>query len=83
MFLSLLSKIVGLLRDRILTNNFGIGDVFDSYQSAFKIPDLIFGILILGTLSSAFIPIFNQLLHKKDIKEAQDLVDDVLVLVFL
>lgn len=82
MFLSLLSKVVGLLRDRILTNNFGIGDVFDSYQSAFKIPDLIFNLLILGTLSSAFIPLFNNLLHKKDIKEAQDLVDDVLVLVF-
>ena len=82
MGLSLLSKIVGLLRDRILTSNFGIGDILDSYQSAFKIPDLIFNILILGTLSSAFIPVFNKLLHKKDLKEAQDLVDDVLVIIF-
>lgn len=82
MVLSFLSKIAGLLRDRILTSNFGIGDILDSYQSAFKIPDLIFNILILGTLSSAFIPVFNRLLHKKDLCEAQDLVDDVLVIIF-
>jgi len=61
---SLVSRIFGLLRDRTLAAHFGAGDVTDAYFAAFKIPDLIFNLLILGALSSAFIPIFTEYLHK-------------------
>ncbi len=80
--LSFASRIVGLLRDRLLTSEFGVGGILDSYFSAFRIPDLIYNFLILGTLSSAFIPVFSKLLHKKDgLEDAQELVDDVFVIV--
>ena len=61
---SLVSRLFGLLRDRTLASHFGAGDVLDAYFAAFKIPDLIFNLLILGALSSAFIPIFTEYLHK-------------------
>lgn len=79
--LSILSRLLGLLRDRLLTSNFETS-ILDAYFSAFRIPDFLYNILILGTLSSAFIPLFSKLIHRKDKQqEAQSLVDDVLLIV--
>jgi putative peptidoglycan lipid II flippase len=79
--LSILSRILGLFRDRLLTSNFDT-TILDAYFSAFRIPDFLYNILILGTLSSAFIPLFSKLIHNKDKqKEAQSLVDDILLIV--
>ena len=36
---SVLSRILGLVRDRLLASNFGAGQVLDAYYAAFKIPD--------------------------------------------
>ena len=55
---SFLADIVGLFRDRILASHFGASRSLDIYYSAFKIPDFIFNLLVLGALSSAFIPVF-------------------------
>lgn len=55
---SFASRLLGLLRDRLLFSTFGAGDVLDSYYVAFRLPDLIFQILVLGALSSALIPMF-------------------------
>ena len=55
---SLISRVLGLLRDRLLFSSFGAGDTLDSYYVAFRLPDLIFNILVLGALSSSFIPLF-------------------------
>jgi len=53
-----------VLRDRLLATTFGAGTVLDSYYAAFKIPDFIFNIFVLGALASAFIPVFIRL-HKQ------------------
>ncbi len=63
---SILAKILGLVRDRLLAAGFGAGDVLDAYYAAFKLPDLIFNTLVLGALSAAFIPIFIELRNGKD-----------------
>lgn len=54
----LVSRILGLLRDRILAGLYGAGVELDVYFSAFRIPDLIYSIIIGGAISSAFIPVF-------------------------
>lgn len=59
---SLLSRLLGIFRDRILAGEFGAGDTLDIYYAAFRIPDLIFNLLVLGALSAGFIPIFTNLL---------------------
>lgn len=61
---SIVSRLLGLIRDRMLASGFGAGDTLDTYYAAFKIPDLVFNILVLGALSSAFIPVFIQYLEK-------------------
>jgi putative peptidoglycan lipid II flippase len=75
--LTLASRLVGLLRDRLLASKFGAGDTLDIYYASFRIPDLLYNLLILGTLSAAFIPIFSQYLLRNK-QEANKLANTVL-----
>lgn len=61
--LSFVSRIVGLIRDRILLGHFGAGATLDAYYAAFKLPDLLFSLLVVGSLSAGFIPIFTRYWH--------------------
>lgn len=54
---SFLSQFLGLLRDRLLAGHFGAGSELDMYFAAFKIPDLVYGILIVGGITGAFLPV--------------------------
>lgn len=85
---SLISRFLGIFRDRILAGQFGAGDSLDIYYAAFRLPDLIFNLLILGALSAGFIPIFTSLIKSPlakirslfgdDYKEAWELTSNVL-----
>jgi putative peptidoglycan lipid II flippase len=59
---SLASRFLGIFRDRILAGEFGAGTDLDIYYAAFRIPDLIFNLLVLGALSAGFVPIFTSLI---------------------
>ena len=85
---SLISRFLGIFRDRILAGEFGAGDILDVYYAAFRVPDLIFNLLVLGALSAGFIPVFTSLLRNplakvkswaggEKNKEAWDLVNDI------
>jgi len=63
---SLASRALGIFRDRILAGQFGAGDTLDIYYAAFRIPDLIYNLIVLGALSAGFIPILTKLI--KDYK---------------
>src|SRR5687768_17312150 len=56
----LASRIVGLVRERVFTTTFGAGDTFDAFVAAFRIPDLVFNLVVVGVLSAAFIPLFTE-----------------------
>lgn len=81
--MGLASRFLGLFRDRLLADKFGAGDLSDAYYAAFKIPDLVYGLLVLGALSAAFLPVFTGLLSKKKTKEAWVLVNIMLSTGFL
>jgi len=66
---SLASRILGLVRDRLLAGTFGAGDTLDIYYAAFRIPDLVYNLLILGALSAGFIPVFVSLWQSGDNSE--------------
>lgn len=68
---ALLSRLIGLVRARIFAYKFGAGIELDMYYAAFRLPDLIFNIIVMGAISSAFIPVFthyrlNSSKHAKD-----------------
>ncbi|PIP17755.1 MAG: murein biosynthesis integral membrane protein MurJ [Parcubacteria group bacterium CG_4_10_14_0_8_um_filter_35_7] len=63
---SLISRLLGIVRDRILAGTFGAGDTLDMYYAAFRIPDLVFNLIVLGALSAGFIPVFTEYLSRKN-----------------
>lgn len=77
----ILSRLLGFLRDRLLAGEFGAGDELDAYYAAFRIPDLLYNLLIMGALSAAFVPVFTGLLSKGRREEARTLAIGVFRLV--
>lgn len=77
---TLLSRVVGLFRDRVLAHYYGAGPVLDAYYAAFKIPDLIYNLLIVGALSAGFIPVFTKLFYQNenDRQAAWDLTNNII-----
>jgi len=55
-----ISAILGSIRDRLLVGHFGAGLELDVYFAAFRIPDFVYNILILGGLIVAFLPLFAE-----------------------
>ncbi|MBT5337728.1 murein biosynthesis integral membrane protein MurJ [Candidatus Falkowbacteria bacterium] len=80
----LLSRILGLVRDRILAGQFGAGNELDVYYAAFRVPDLVYNLIVLGALSAGFIPIFIGLIKDEEKvsykvnQVAWDLVNNIL-----
>jgi putative peptidoglycan lipid II flippase len=56
---TLLSRILGLARDQVLSYYFGAGLVTDAFLAAFRIPNLLRDLFAEGALSSAFVPTFT------------------------
>lgn len=80
---SLISRALGLLRDRLLAGRFGAGEELDIYFAAFRIPDFVYGILIAGAITAAFLPVFSEYFKdgggdKKWPKEALEFTNNVL-----
>lgn len=82
---TILAKILGLIRDRLLAHVFA-PEKIDIFWAAFRLPDLIFQIVILGALSVAFIPVFTESLEHKGKEDAFDMaraVLNVFLLIFI
>lgn len=78
-----LSRLLGFVRDRLLASSFGAGDILDAYYAAFRLPDFIYGLLVLGALSAAFVPVFTGLWSKDDHRGAWRLMQHVLIVLML
>ncbi|MEK7167861.1 MAG: murein biosynthesis integral membrane protein MurJ [Patescibacteria group bacterium] len=81
--LSLASRLVGILRDRILASEFGAGNALDVYYAAFRLPDFVYNLLILGVISAGLIPVFTSLLTKNKKDEAWKLINSILNLLII
>ena len=74
-----LSNVLGLLRDHYLARNIATANL-DIYYAAFRIPDLIFNVLIFGAISAAFIPVFTEHLAKNEKEQAFKLANSLISL---
>jgi putative peptidoglycan lipid II flippase len=54
------SRILGLVRDRVLAHFFGAGDAMDAYNVAARIPNLVRDLFAEGAMSAAFVPTFTR-----------------------
>lgn len=67
---TLLSRLLGMIRDIVIGYQLGVGVQADAYSAAFKIPDLLMYLVAGGALSSTFIPVFKEYLHAGREKQA-------------
>ncbi len=76
---SVASRLLGVVRDRILASTFGASQSLDIYYAAFRLPDLVFNLLVLGALSAGFIPVFARLVaDNKERSNAWMLANNIL-----
>ena len=72
------SRILGLVREIVLARQFGTSEAFSAYVSAFRIPDLLFLVIMAGAFGSAFIPVFSGFLGDGEDEAAWKLASVVL-----
>lgn len=63
---ALMSRFLGLIRDRLLAGKFGAGPELDIYFAAFRIPDFIYMVLIAGGVIVAFLPLFSEYFSRNE-----------------
>jgi putative peptidoglycan lipid II flippase len=79
----LISRIVGLIRQRVFSHYFGLSAAGDAFSAAFKIPNFLQNIFGEGALSASFIPVYAKLLAQGDEEEADRVANAVLGLLAL
>ena len=57
--MTMISRVLGLIRDMVLLNVFGAGGVFDTFVVAFRIPNFFRRLFAEGAFSQAFIPVLT------------------------
>ncbi len=72
------SRILGFLREILIANQFGTGGEASAYAAAFRVPDLLFLVVMSAGFGSAFIPVFGGFLARNDDRGAWNLANAVL-----
>ena len=79
----LLSRLVGLIRQRVFAYYFGLSVTGDAYAAAFRIPNFLQNVFGEGALSASFIPVYAKLLAKGDRETAERVAGAVFSLLAL
>jgi putative peptidoglycan lipid II flippase len=66
----LLSRIMGLVRQRVFSHYFGLSDEADAFGSALRVPNFLQNLFGEGVLSASFIPVYAKLLAEGDVEES-------------
>src|SRR5215217_4938000 len=74
----IVSRLLGLAREIVLARQFGTSEEFSAYVSAFRIPDLLFLVVMAGAFGSAFIPVFSGFLGNGEDEAAWKLASVIL-----
>jgi putative peptidoglycan lipid II flippase len=65
-----LTRLTGLLRQRVFAHYFGLGVEADAFSAAFRIPNFLQNLFGEGALSASFIPVYAALVARGDRREA-------------
>ena len=75
--MTLISRILGFVRDFVIARAFGAGLATDAFFVAFKLPNLLRRMFAEGAFSQAFVPILGEYKNKRGDDETRTLVDHV------
>ena len=72
---TMLSRIMGMVRDMVVSRLFGAGLYTDAFFAAFQIPNMLRRFFAEGALTSAFVPTFSEWYTQKGEEEAAALAN--------
>ena len=72
--MTMLSRILGFVRDMIIARVFGAGDATDAFFTAFKLPNLLRRIFAEGAFAQAFVPILAEYKQTKSPEATREFV---------
>lgn len=75
--LTLVSRILGFVRDVVIAQVFGAGSGTDAFFVAFKIPNFLRRLFAEGAFSQAFVPVLSEYKARRDAHELRQLIDSV------
>ena len=75
--MTLLSRVLGFVRDLVIARVFGAGLATDAFFVAFKLPNLLRRLFAEGAFSQAFVPILAEYKNRRGAEETRLLVDHV------
>jgi putative peptidoglycan lipid II flippase len=81
--LTLLSRLLGLVREQLFAALLGAGFYSDAFQIAFRIPNLLRDLFAEGALSAAFVPTFTDYLTNRSRAQAHQLANRVMTVLAL
>ncbi len=80
--ISLIGKLLGFFKVHLIARLFGTSKESDIFYAAFALPDLIFALLVVGTMNAALVPIFIKIIKKNDKKVLHTTLNTVISLLF-
>jgi len=75
--MTMLSRVLGLLRDMVMARIFGSSEATDAFLVAFKIPNFLRRLFAEGAFSQAFVPVLTEYKEQKEVDEVRDLIRHV------
>jgi putative peptidoglycan lipid II flippase len=81
--MTLLSRVLGLVRDAVIARQFGVSSGTDAFLVAFRLPNLLRRVFAEGAFSQAFVPILSEYRNTRSAQDTRDFVDHVATLLAL
>src|SRR5688572_22264944 len=81
--MTLLSRVLGLVRDIVVARQFGVSPHTDAFLVAFRLPNLLRRIFAEGAFSQAFVPILSEFRSVRSAQDTRAFVDHVATLLAL
>src|SRR5262247_863728 len=81
--LTMVSRVLGFVRDFFIARAFGAGLLTDAFFVAFRIPNLLRRLFGEGAFSQAFVPILAEHKNREGVEATRALIDRVATLLFL
>jgi len=81
--ISIISKLLGFFKVHLIARLFGTSKETDIFYAAFALPDLVFALLVVGTVNAALVPVFIKIIKRGEQKTLHTTLNSVITLLFI
>ncbi|PKH69628.1 murein biosynthesis integral membrane protein MurJ [Stenotrophomonas sp. Betaine-02u-21] len=72
--MTMVSRVLGLVRDTVITTTFGTNATTDAFWVAFRVPNFLRRLFAEGSFATAFVPVFTEVKETRSHEELRDLM---------